>query len=298
VKTPTEVTIDAPAKINLGLEILRKRDDGYHDIRTAMAMLELADTLTVFVDLTGQGAGMSDVSRGENLIVRALDAFREAVPESPPLGWRIEKRIPMAAGLGGASSDAAAALIAANRIAGMPCSRTQLETLARELGSDISFFLGSPLAIASGRGDILDPLIPTPVEVLLVVPKIDIPQKTGALYSLIGSADYTDGGQADVVREHFAAGQMPPGQILRNAFNRPLATIEPRVLELRQAMSDLGADSFGLSGAGPAFYVLSMRRNFEEVRKTLVERFGDWITLVPTRTRQLPLRVVDVNSRG
>jgi len=64
VKTPTEVTIDAPAKINLGLEILRKRDDGYHDIRTAMAMLELADTLTVFVDLTGQGAGMSDVSRG------------------------------------------------------------------------------------------------------------------------------------------------------------------------------------------------------------------------------------------
>ena len=157
---------------------------------------------------------------------------------------------------------------------------------------------GDASAIASGRGDILDPLIPTPVEVLLVVPKIDIPQKTGALYSLIGFADYTDGGQADVVREHLAAGQLPPGQILRNAFNRPLATIEPRVLELRQAMSDLGADSFGLSGAGPAFYVLSMRRDFEEARKTIVERFEDWITMMPTRTRQLPLRVVDGNSRG
>lgn len=296
--TPTAVTIDAPAKINLGLEILGKREDLYHNIRTVMAMLDLADTVTVSVDPTGQGCGMANVPLCDNLIVCALDAFREAVPDSPQLGWRIEKRIPMAAGLGGASSDAAAALIAANRISGMPCTRTQLETLARELGSDVSFFLGSPLAIASGRGDLLDPLMPAPMEVLLVVPAIDIPQKTGTLYALIGPDDYSDGGQADVVREFLAAGQIPSRQTLRNAFNRPLATIEPRVLDLQQAISELGVETFGLSGAGPAFYVLSTSGGFEELRKTLAERFGDWVKLMPTRTRQLPLRGYDVTSNG
>ena len=88
------VSIDAPAKINLGLEILGKRPDGYHDVRTVMAMLELADRLTIGEFVAVDDTRSSDVPLEDNLIHRALFRYREAVPGSPGLGWRIDKRIP------------------------------------------------------------------------------------------------------------------------------------------------------------------------------------------------------------
>ena len=289
--TCMSVTIDAPAKINLGLEILGMRQDGFHEIRSVMAMIELADTLHIFVDKAKAGTSVADVPGSDTLIARAIRAFHDAVPQSPQLGWTIDRRIPIAAGLGGSSSDAAAALIAANRIAGSPLERHELALLAASLGSDIPFFLGNPAAIASGRGTILEPLNPMRYEVLLMVPTIDIPEKTTSLYSLIRPEDYSDGNQANETRELLAGNRLPGIRNLRNAFSRPLASIEPRILDLHRALSSSGCDAFGLSGAGPAHFVLEPERCVPGLRDALAQQFGNWLTLIPTRTRLAPLRV-------
>lgn len=294
--TPLSVSIEAPAKINLGLEILGKRTDGFHEIRTVMAMLELADTLQVFVDECVPGSDLAQAPPRDNLVTRALDVFRDAAPRSPRLGWKIEKRVPVAAGLGGASSDAAAALVAANYLAGLPLGKSDLNELAARLGSDVPFFLGNPFAIASGRGANLEPLPPKALEVLLVVPNVDIPQKTATLYSLVRPEDFSDGSRAEAVLALLAGNRAPDVQWLRNAFSRPLAAVEPRILELQRAMSDWGAESFGLSGAGPAHYVLSSGVLALGIQDSLSAEFGDWLILIPTRTRQQPLHVIDMNS--
>lgn len=296
VTSPIVVTLEAPAKINLGLEILGRRDDGFHEIRSVMAMLELADSLAFFVDASGHGSGMNLLPRRHNLIATALDAYREAVPNSPRLGWRIEKRIPMAAGLGGASSDAAAALLAANTIAGLPLARSELGQLAARLGSDIAFFLGSPLAKASGTGNVIEPLPAARMEVLLVVPSVEILHKTSTLYSLLQEVDFSNVGQADCVRQLLASNRIPGYRSLHNGFNRPLSTIEPRVLELQQLLISLGAESFGLSGAGPAHYVLSLENQTRDLQNGLAEHLGEWLTFIPTRLRLHSLRATVVNS--
>jgi 4-diphosphocytidyl-2-C-methyl-D-erythritol kinase len=296
--TPLSVAIDAPAKINLGLEILGKRDDGFHEIRTVMAMLDFADTLHVYVGKVGPGVWTAQDPPGANLVTRALEIFRDAVPRSPRLGWKIDKRLPVASGLGGGSADAAAALMAANQLAGLPLETSGLAQLAARLGSDIPFFLGAPFAIASGRGTILEDLLPARLDVMLIVPDINIPQKTSTLYSRVRPADYSDGSQVAEVGRLLTNNQAPDCQRLGNAFTRPLSEIEPRILELQRVISELGVESFGLSGAGPAHYVLSPGDRAVEIQEALVDTFGNWLTCVQTQTRIHPLHVVDMNSNG
>ena len=145
----------APAKINLLLRVGPRRADGYHEVVSLMARVDLADTLTVaraartVVDCPG-------LDGGDTLVTRALHAFLEAAgPERAPGGFHavVAKRIPAGAGLGGGSSDAAAALRAANRLCGEPLRASELAAIAATIGSDVPFFLGPAVAIARGRGE-------------------------------------------------------------------------------------------------------------------------------------------------
>lgn len=286
------VTIEAPAKINLGLEILGKRPDGYHEIRSVMVMLELSDTLCVFVDGPANGMELPGVAAGENLIAVALDVFRRAVPGCPELAWSIKKRIPAGAGLGGASSDAAAALIAANQLANNPLSRQELAHIAGTIGSDVPFFLGSPVAHATGRGTDLVALPPVDTPVVLLVPRVTIQEKTRTLYSMIEPADMSDGTRSDAVRHAIAANRYPTAADLANAFSRPLSLLVPGVLELQHALQDTGNGLFGLSGAGPAHYVIGQEARDIVLAGGLGESLRDRVDIIPTRTRLSPM-VVD-----
>jgi 4-diphosphocytidyl-2-C-methyl-D-erythritol kinase len=166
-----EIVIQTPAKLNLFFEVLGKRSDGYHEIETLMCPIGWYDTLcfettsSEDVDLecqqgsvTSGGSGFSEVPRdGRNLVLRAVELIRQRTGTKQGARLRLVKRIPTAAGLGGGSSDAAAALVAANLGWELGLSVPQLATMAAELGSDVPFFLNQGPAICRGRGEQIEP---------------------------------------------------------------------------------------------------------------------------------------------
>lgn len=172
--TDAGLEVLAPAKVNLFLEVLAKRSDGFHEIETLMYPIGLYDTLVFRDDASGQIAlrceeadlpplkreGASDAlpAGADNLVIRAVELVRRRMGVTRGAQLTLIKRIPLAAGLAGGSSDAAAALFAANRVWQLGLSKDQLATLAGELGSDIPFFLYGGPAVCRGRGEIIEPV--------------------------------------------------------------------------------------------------------------------------------------------
>lgn len=145
----------APAKLNLVLRVGDQRDDGYHEVVSLMARLDLCDTLMV-APATRTTVTCPDLPGGDTLVTRALHDLKVATGHPGGFHVGIAKRIPAGAGLGGGSSDAAAALRAANSLVENPADEPTLFAIAAAIGSDVPFFLGPPVVIARGRGDILE----------------------------------------------------------------------------------------------------------------------------------------------
>ena len=145
---------EAPAKINLVLRVGRERPDGYHEVVSLLARIDLVDMLMV-APAARTSVTCPDIPGGDTLVTRALHAFRHAARHGGGFHVGIAKRIPIGAGLGGGSSDAAAALRAANGLVDDPLDEAELTAVAAEIGADVPFFLGPPVAIARGRGDSL-----------------------------------------------------------------------------------------------------------------------------------------------
>jgi 4-diphosphocytidyl-2-C-methyl-D-erythritol kinase len=152
----------APAKLNLFLEVLGRRPDGYHEVETLMVTVGLHDTLTLVDDPSGGVALTCDdptlPTGAENLVVRAAERLREASGCSRGVSIQLRKAIPAQAGLGGGSSDALATLVALDRLWELNTPSDRLDTLAGELGSDVAFFRHGPAAVAQGRGERLRPV--------------------------------------------------------------------------------------------------------------------------------------------
>jgi len=168
------VEVHAPAKLNLFLEVLARRADGYHDLETLMTAVDIFDTLHFTplragepLELNGRWAHGNQASGdlpvgSENIVVRALARLQEVAGVEQGARVDLCKRIPSSAGLGGASSDAAAALLAANRAWGLNWTRSELAEVAAEIGSDVPFFLFGGTAICRGRGEQVTPLPAVP----------------------------------------------------------------------------------------------------------------------------------------
>ncbi len=154
----------APAKINLFLELIKKRDDGFHELETVMSCVNLCDRLQFWPQATSQislreiNAATGMPANEDNLIVRALQLLKAKTGCTKGMYIEIEKRIPIQAGLGGASSDAAAALTAGNRLWKLGLDTQQLLDLAAILGSDVPFFVTGGTAVCKGRGEIVTPI--------------------------------------------------------------------------------------------------------------------------------------------
>ncbi len=278
------VTVRAPAKVNLGLEVLGKRPDGFHEIRSVLAMLDLYDTVTVGAEQPDGRQDYPAVSDDDNLVQRALDAYRCAVPGSPVLWWNLEKRIPIAAGLGGASSDAAAALMAANALSPSPLTGAELASIAAMLGSDVPFFLGGPWALATGRGTDLESCPTAGLDMLLLVPREEISEKTPTLYGLLRRSDFSNDGNAMQVIEALRQQHLPGIASLRNTFSRPLCELLPRVRLLQEQLRREVDLIWGLSGAGPAHYIFASTCEHPAIIKWLQAQFGEWLDVQPART--------------
>ncbi len=240
----------APAKVNLGLEIVARRPDGYHEIVSILQAVTLADRFEWRE--TGRPfryAGPPGVPPGVDLVARAL----ALAPDRD--GWtgdlRVVKLIPAAAGLGGGSSDAALAL----RLALPGADDATLAAHAARLGSDVPFFLGSAgRALATGTGTTLAPLPASALWVVLVTPALEIAGKTGALYGALAPDDFTSGDAVRALAGALARGKTWPEDI-PNGFLRQLLD-RPQVRYSYDCLRRAGATRVTASGAGPTVFAV------------------------------------------
>lgn len=250
----------APAKINLLLRVHERDPTGYHAVETLFCALELADELTIDV-ATGHGVRLEvegpDLGPvDDNLAVRAARAFLSQARVDRDVAIRIRKRIPVGGGLGGGSSDAAAVLRALDRLMPGTVQDHVLKGTARDLGSDVPFFLsGLPQAWGTGRGDRLDPAPALPsVPVLLVVPPFPIP--TASAYGWL-DADRASGkgsAVADGASIRPAATWDELAAVAMNDFEGPVYARHPELLEIRDGLRSAGALLSLLSGSGSTIF--------------------------------------------
>lgn len=255
----TIARLEAPAKLNLGLELLGKRSDGYHEIRTVMQAISLADTISATLSPSASMTiDRDDLPIEKNLVTLALAEWCHAAENlEPQLALAVSKRIPAAAGLGGASSDAAATLRLAQALLGAKLDREQLLRVAQQLGSDVPFFLGGATALASGRGELLQPLPPiSPCWFVLVTPDVPIRRKTASMYGNLIAEDFSDGSNLDALADAINLGTQPEAWQLTNTFERVLLRIRPDLSAIPDAMRTFGANRVSLTGAGPTWYAM------------------------------------------
>jgi len=252
------ITLSAYAKINLTLEVLGRRPDGYHDIASIIQTIDLADIISFAEDdevsLLCETPGLSSP---DNLVVRAAMLLQEATGCDKGVSIHLEKAIPIAAGLGGGSSDAAATLLGLNELWRLNLPVARLAQLASELGSDVPFFLIGGTASVEGRGERVTPLPPFPSAwVVLLKPPLDIPNKTARLYSALEESDFTAGQWTQRMVALLRQGGSPNGSLLFNAFERAAFAFYPGLYDYRQQFLIAGAASVHLAGAGPTLFAL------------------------------------------
>ena len=249
------ITLKAYAKVNLTLEVLGRRDDGYHNVATILQTVDLADTAMISghdkLAVECDEAGLSGES---NLAWRAATSLAEWAGIIPRACIRISKRIPVASGLGGGSADAAATLVGLNRWWGLRLSGDELSQVAAELGSDVPFLLTGGTAMGTGRGDEIAALPQLPsVEMLLVVPAESIDGKTPTMYRALTTADFSDGTRTLAMADELDRRALTSLDC-SNAFERAARKIFPGLDDVWTKVAKVAEHPPRLSGAGPTIY--------------------------------------------
>ena len=269
------IRIDTPAKLNLFLEVVSKRPDGFHEIETLMTAISIYDTLIVTGNTEGRirltcnwASGLQARQDGylsplpsevKNLVYKAADSLSRRAGVSQGVAIRLTKRIPSEAGLGGASSDAAAVLLALNDFWRLEWSREKLAELAAELGSDIPFFLlrpgrGAMAAVCRGRGEQITPVAGAScLHVVLVKPAQGL--STAAVYQRckIPASARTAAG---VVKAWQTGDFRGLGQGLFNRLQEVAEDLSGQVRVLRRTCEQLDVWGHGMSGSGSSYFVL------------------------------------------
>ncbi|HUF53569.1 MAG TPA: 4-(cytidine 5'-diphospho)-2-C-methyl-D-erythritol kinase [Dehalococcoidia bacterium] len=250
------ITTVVPAKINWTLEVLGRRDDGYHRVRTVMQTVDVCDEVSVEIaeGLTiARNTAYADDSG--DLVARAAERMGGGAAIS------VTKRIPLASGLGGGSSGAAATLRALSQLRGESAAigaAVRLADVAAGIGSDVAFFLHGGTALAEGRGERITPLPDVPAAWLVIlVPAIRLEEKTKRMYAALSPNDYTDGSRADAFIAHVEAGWPLAEAPLYNAFERVAYETLEGLAFFREALLEAGAQSVQVCGAGPSLYCVA-----------------------------------------
>ncbi|MEW6219651.1 MAG: 4-(cytidine 5'-diphospho)-2-C-methyl-D-erythritol kinase [Thermodesulfobacteriota bacterium] len=282
------VCLAAPAKINLFLRVVRRRPDGYHDLVSLMQKLALHDRVELAVTGTGITLTCPDSALPAdegNLAFRAAVAFLERTGLRVGIDIVLSKTIPIAAGLGGGSSDAATVLLGLNELCGLPLRQDDLLALGTRLGADVPFFLlPAPTALATGTGVILDPRpAPGPWWVVLVNP--GFPVSTAWAYENLA---LTREGNPYMVGRVQAGGlsfQVGPGEWvgLGNDLEAVTAGRYPEIVAIKTELLTAGAVGALMSGSGPTvFGLFDEEQRAQAARSSLLQRHGPGVFLTHT----------------
>lgn len=253
--------LSANAKINLTLDILRRREDGYHDLRMVMQSVTLADKLTVTPARGAEGQAVSDLrflpTGGKNLAQAAAAAFREATGLGGEVDVDIRKHIPVCGGLAGGSADAAAVLHAMNRLTGAGLSLEQLAEIGERVGSDVPFCVLGGTALAEGRGERLTPLPPLPpCHIVICKPPFSV--STPQLFGRVNARKIVRRPDTAGVLAALDAGDLTG--VARRMYNVFEDVLEPRryreIASVKAALIDCGALGASMSGSGPSVFGL------------------------------------------
>lgn len=310
-----------PAKLNLFLELVSKRDDGFHEIDTVMVPIDLCDQLSVeliadptirldvdwlpsrqiIANRLGVAAESSllDIPSDEsNLVFQALESFRQEFEIQFGFHSKLLKRIPAGAGMGGASSDAASALLCAARLCGVKPSDSRIQNIAEKLGSDVPFFLGCPhegegrvyAARATGRGEKLGSFAIQPLHFVVLYPNESL--STARVYAC--STIPQDPKDVTSLIAALKAGSLAEisGQIF-NRLSEPAEKILPRVGEITKSMWRSGLQACQLTGSGSAcFAILDSSDGASHAAKKLISRFEPGGLVANVRSTSVPSQVV------
>ena len=247
----------AYAKVNLTLEVLSRRDDGYHDVATVLQTVSLYDRVTFAPDSEiWVECSILALSNPDNLAWRAAVALKEATGYAGGARITIEKGIPEATGLGGGSSDAAATLVALNRLWGLGLTARDLEDVGRGLGADVPFLVGGGTALGAGKGDYLKRLRPLPQQwLVLACHSVQVESKTRRMYAQLDRESYTRGQVTKALVNAMEQGRLS-WQMLYNIFESVAFDVFPGLDGVMRDMEAVGAQHVSLSGSGPALYAL------------------------------------------
>ena len=289
--TPRELTIQAPAKLNLFLEVLSRREDGFHEIETLMTTITRFDTLSFSTNSENQvqfdcrwATGLQtqtqsptaamfkslwgELPQRENLVVRALELLRRRAGVEQGVSVRLVKTIPAAAGMGGASSDAAAALQAANQWWGIHWPIQKLAALAAEIGSDVPFFFDGQAAICRGRGERIEPLSDfRPIHIVVVCPPAGLATPLVYQHCRPASAAHEISPLLQAARSGDSANI---GRLLFNRLQEAAETLSPWIVRLRRAFDRADCWGHRMSGSGTSYFgVCRSRRHARQLAGAL-----------------------------
>ena len=271
------VSRKAYAKINIGLDVLRRREDGYHELKMIMQTVDICDDL--LFERTAQPGIVIRTDHeelpvdGNNLIYKAADLLFQEKGITEGVKITLTKRIPIAAGMAGGSSDAAAAMHGLNELFQMGYSIRELQEFGVKLGADIPYCLVGGTMLSEGIGEILTPL-PTPPECFLVVAKPDINVSTGFVYGNLHAESLTYHPDIDGMVEALRAGSLSGitdrlGNVLETVTIKEYPVIE----EIKELLRKMGAENALMSGSGPSvFGIFKKKETAESAARAVEER--------------------------
>jgi len=270
------MNLNAHAKVNLTLEIVGKRPDGFHNLASVMQTIDLHDEIEIAPSSElALDCDVPELNTDSNLVMVAARALREIAGVTAGAHITIRKSIPEAAGLGGGSADAAAALQGLNKLWNAGLDARELASLGITLGSDIPFLLRGGTALVQSRGEDVTPLPNADLQwLVLLTPDIKLENKTGALFSRITAGDHSRGALSHKLAGRIRGGGDVPPQFFFNVFDRVADDAFPGMEDYRSGFSSVGASEVILSGAGPTLFAVPDSRELGVAWELLLKSRG------------------------
>ena len=280
-----EIMEKAPAKINLGLDILGKRPDGLHELAMVMASIDLADRL--YLEEIPEDKIIIETNKAflptdkKNHVYEALELVKERFGIKQGLQVKIHKEIPVAAGLGGGSTDSAAALRAVNRLWDLGLSMEELASLGAEVGSDVPYCVYAQTSLVEGFGEKVTPIAPMPqCWVVVVKPRMSV--STRAIFAQIVMEDLYHPDISALVSAIEAGDYQKMTQNLGNSMEVVTIRKHPVIQQLKDRMLKYGADAAMMSGSGPTVYALCHKYSRAKHVMNALKGFCEEVYLVRT----------------